>query len=105
MEWSRRLGRWASKLLEQAFPKAEERSFETKAGNPRQATWHDVFLLIEKLEKHGAEYVLIGGYALAFNGLVRQTGDVDILVKNSPGNNRLWIAALCELPRLAQRKN
>jgi hypothetical protein len=98
MEWSRRLGLWASRLLDLAFPGAEERNFETGDGNTRQATWHDVFLLIEKLEKHGAEYVLIGGYALAYNGLVRQTGDVDILVKNSPENNRRWIAALCELP-------
>jgi hypothetical protein len=98
MEWSRRLGRWASRLLDLAFPRGEERTFETPDGNTRQATWNDVLLLIGKLEKHGAEYVLIGGYALAFNGLVRQTGDVDILVRNSPENNRRWIAALCELP-------
>jgi hypothetical protein len=103
MEWSRRLGLWASRLLDLAFPGAEERNFETGDGNTRQATWHDVFLLIEKLEKHGAEYVLIGGYALAFNGLVRQTGDVDILVKNSPENNRRWIAALCELPPVPRK--
>jgi len=104
MEWSRRLGRWVSKLLDLAFSSAEERRFETAADQPRQATWRDVFLLIERLEKHGAEYVLIGGYALAFNGLVRQTGDVDILVKNSPENNRRWIAALCELPAGAAKE-
>ena len=50
------------------------------------------------LEKHGAEYVLAGGYALCFNGLTRQTGDVDILVPTTPENNRRWIAALSELP-------
>jgi hypothetical protein len=42
--------------------------------------------------------VLIGGFALGFNGIVRQTGDVDILVANSPSNNGRWIAALAELP-------
>lgn len=65
MEWLRRLGRWASRLLDLAFPCDEERSFETPDGNTRQATWNDVLLLIGKLEKHGAEYVLIGGYALS----------------------------------------
>jgi hypothetical protein len=104
MEWSRRLGRWISRLLDLAFPGAEERNFKTAPGQSRQATWHDVFLLVEKLEKHRAEYVLIGGYALAFNGLVRQTGDVDILVKNSPENNRRWVAALCELPAGAAKE-
>ncbi|MCS3926251.1 tRNA A37 N6-isopentenylltransferase MiaA [Bradyrhizobium elkanii] len=57
--------------------------------------WRDVFRLIELLEKHGAEYVLIGGYALSFNGLTRQTGDVR---PTTPENNRRWIAALSELP-------
>jgi hypothetical protein len=80
--WSRWLERWVSRLLDLAFSGAEERHFDSPIDHPRQATWHDVFLLIEKLEKYGAEYVLIGGYALAFNGLVRQTGDVDILVRN-----------------------
>ncbi|WP_293801350.1 hypothetical protein [uncultured Bosea sp.] len=64
----------------------------------RPADWKDVFHLLGLLEKHRAEYVLVGGYALSFNGLVRQTGDVDILVVNSPENNRRWIAALSELP-------
>lgn len=64
----------------------------------RNAGWRDVFRLIELLEKHGAEYVLVGGYALSFNGLPRQTGDVDILVPTTPENNRRWIAALSELP-------
>jgi len=104
MEWSRRLGRWVSRLLDLAFSGAEERNFDTSIDHPRQATWHDVFRLVEKLEKYGAEYVLIGGYALAFNGLVRQTGDVDILVRNSPENNRRWIAALSELPAGAAKE-
>jgi hypothetical protein len=64
----------------------------------RSAGWRDVFRLVESLEKHGAEYVLVGGYALSFNGLARQTGDVDILVPTTPENNRRWIAALSELP-------
>ena len=67
-------------------------------GRARNAGWRDVFRLVELLEKHGAEYVLVGGYALSFNGLTRQTGDVDILVPTTPENNRRWISALSELP-------
>jgi hypothetical protein len=40
---------------------AEERDLQTGSEGSRKATWPDVFFLIEKLEKHRAEYVLIGG--------------------------------------------
>ena len=56
------------------------------------------FEILELMEKHGAEYVVVGGYALSFNGLTRQTGDVDILVPTTPENNRRWISALSKLP-------
>jgi hypothetical protein len=98
MEWLRRLGIWLASLIELSRPAVDERPVSTPPDQARQATWADVLLLIDKLENHGAEYVLVGGYALAFNGLVRQTGDVDVVVRNIPGNNRRWIAALCELP-------
>jgi hypothetical protein len=45
----------------------------------------------------------LGGYALSFNGLTRQSGDIDILVSTTPENNRRWIAALSELPDGARR--
>lgn len=104
MAWLKRLAAWAVRLLDLTVSGSEERSPTSDIPGARQATWPDVFLLISKLEKHGAEYVLIGGYALAFNGLVRQTGDVDIVVRNSPGNNRRWIAALSELPAGAAKE-
>jgi hypothetical protein len=50
------------------------------------------------LERHRVEYVLIGGYALYANGLIRNTGDIDIVVRDTPQNNAAWIAALSELP-------
>jgi hypothetical protein len=104
MAWLKRLANWAVRLLDLTVSGSEERSPTPDIPGARQATWPDVFLLISKLEKHGAEYVLIGGYALAFNGLVRQTGDVDIVVRNSPDNNRRWIAALSELPAGAAKE-
>jgi hypothetical protein len=104
MAWLKNLASWIAGLIDQSFPRGEERSSVPDVSGIRQATWPDVFLLISKLEKHGAEYVLVGGYALAFNGLVRQTGDVDIVVRNSPANNRRWIAALSELPAGAAKE-
>jgi hypothetical protein len=61
MEWSRRLVNWIAKAINLALPGAEERDLQTGSEGSRKATWPDVFFLIEKLEKHRAEYVLIGG--------------------------------------------
>jgi hypothetical protein len=44
------------------------------------------------------EYALIGGYALALQGIVRLTEDVDILVEPSVENARRWVRALSNLP-------
>ena len=54
----------------------------------RPATWEDVKRLARYLDEAGAEYALIGGYALATHGLVRLTEDIDILVDPSAANSR-----------------
>lgn len=41
--------------------------------------------LLELFNAHNVEYVIVGGYALAFHGAPRYTGDMDILV--TPGEN------------------
>lgn len=64
----------------------------------RPATWDDVLALAQKLESHGVDWALLGGYAIAAHGFVRFSEDVDILVDPSPENARRWIAALSELP-------
>jgi len=48
------------------------------------------------LNVHNVEYVIVGGYALAFHGVPRYTGDLDILVKPVPANARQILAALEE---------
>jgi predicted nucleotidyltransferase len=70
----------------------------------RPATWEDVKRLARFLDEAGAEYALIGGYALAAHGLARLTEDIDILVDPSPGNSRRWIVALSHLPDGAARE-
>ena len=41
---------------------------------------------IELLNSHRVEYLIVGGYAPAFYGHPRYTGDIDILVRASPEN-------------------
>lgn len=64
----------------------------------RAATYQDLFRIAELLEEEGVEYAVIGGYALALQGIVRLTEDVDILVEPSVENARRWVRALSKLP-------
>jgi predicted nucleotidyltransferase len=41
---------------------------------------------LQLLNKHGVDYMVVGGYALAFHGKPRQTGDLDIWIDNAKGN-------------------
>ena len=49
---------------------------------------------IESLNSNGVEYVIVGAVALAYHGFPRYTGDLDVLVRNSPGNTRRLESAL-----------
>lgn len=42
------------------------------------------------------EYVIVGGYALAFHGAPRYTGDLDVLVSTHPDNAARIMSALTE---------
>ena len=53
--------------------------------------------LLELLNEHEAEYVIVGAYALAFHGVPRYTGDIDILVRPSPDNANRVLCALGDL--------
>jgi hypothetical protein len=64
----------------------------------RAATYQDVLRIAELLEEEHVEYALIGGYALALQGIVRLTEDVDILVEPTIENARRWVRALSKLP-------
>lgn len=52
--------------------------------------------LLALFNVHKVEYVIVGGYALAFHGAPRFTGDIDILVKPDPFNATRILAALDE---------
>lgn len=52
--------------------------------------------LLESFNKHHVEYMIVGGYALAFHGAPRYTGDIDLFVKPDQENARRIMAALDE---------
>jgi hypothetical protein len=52
--------------------------------------------LLELLNAHKVEYLVVGGYALAFHGAPRFTGDIDIFVKPESENAKRILTALGE---------
>ncbi len=50
--------------------------------------------LLALFNEHNVEYVIVGGYALAFYGAPRFTGDLDILVRPEPENAKRVVGAL-----------
>ncbi len=52
--------------------------------------------LLELFNKHQVEFMMVGGYALAFHGAPRYTGDMDIFVHTSSINAIRIMAALNE---------
>jgi len=50
--------------------------------------------LLELLNAHKVEYMIVGAYALAFHGAPRYTGDIDIFVRPDPENAQRVMAAL-----------
>ncbi|NLX07767.1 MAG: nucleotidyltransferase family protein [Phycisphaerae bacterium] len=52
--------------------------------------------LLESFNARGVDYVVVGGYALAFYGAPRYTGDIDLLVNRDPANTQRIVAALAD---------
>ena len=64
----------------------------------RPATLNDLKQLLIALNEAGAEYLLVGGYALAAHGYQRATTDIDIVVPASPEAGKRIKNALMVLP-------
>jgi len=50
--------------------------------------------LLELFNAHKVEYIVVGGYALAFHGAPRFTGDIDLLVRPVAENARRVLTSL-----------
>jgi predicted nucleotidyltransferase len=48
----------------------------------------DLREFIELLNAHGVRYVIVGGFAVAFHGHPRYTGDIDLFVEASEANSQ-----------------
>ena len=58
--------------------------------------YRDFKELLELLNAHKVEYLVVGGYALAFHGAPRVTGDIDLLVKPDIANAKRILETLTE---------
>lgn len=64
----------------------------------RLAQFEDLLNLCKWLNEEGVSYVVIGGFAVILQGIVRTTGDVDLLVDTSLENIRRLKKAMSKLP-------
>lgn len=51
---------------------------------------------VQLLNKHQVDYMVVGGYALAFHGKPRHTGDLDIWINSSEANAEKLVTAVRE---------
>jgi predicted nucleotidyltransferase len=61
----------------------------SEARERRPPTDGDITLLAKALRDHGAEYVIIGGAAMALHGFPRMTRDIDLFLPVDPQNRSL----------------
>ncbi len=59
---------------------------DTDREKTRIPTIEDLKAVCKHLNDEGAEYILIGGFAMAYHGMPRMTEDIDILVEPSSEN-------------------
>ena len=50
--------------------------------------------LLKCFSEHGVEFIIVGGYALAYHGAPRFTGDLDLFIHSSPDNAKRVLRAL-----------
>lgn len=46
----------------------------------------DIYNFFENLQTENGQYMLVGGFAMAFHGYVRATHDLDLWIKDEPSN-------------------
>lgn len=65
---------------------------------PRPPTLKDLAQICAELNRLGARYIVIGGFAMIQAGYARTTDDIDLLVETTPENETKVIQALLILP-------
>lgn len=57
----------------------------------------EMLLLLKTFEANQVQYLIVGGFAVNRYGYRRTTGDIDIYLKDTPGNRSGLIKALAEM--------
>jgi len=70
----------------------------------REPVLEDLANLCQALNRAGANYVVIGGFAMRAAGFIRSTMDIDLLIETGPQNEQRVIEALMTLPDKAVRE-
>src|SRR5437667_11809497 len=71
---------------------------------PRAPALEDLIELCRELNKKGARYVVVGGFAIRAAGYVRRTMDIDLVIDTALNNEALVYEALEVLPDKAVRE-
>ncbi|CAN5468391.1 hypothetical protein BH18VER2_BH18VER2_04160 [soil metagenome] len=71
---------------------------------PRLPTEDDLVLLCRRLNEIGAQYVVVGGFAIIRAGYPRPTGDIDLVIATDLENETLVYRALEVFPDKAVRE-
>src|SRR5205814_7151013 len=64
----------------------------------------DLVKVCRELNRRGAKYLVVGGFAVIQHGFLRNTGDIDLLIEDSPENQAKTKRALEVLPDKAIRE-
>jgi hypothetical protein len=70
----------------------------------REPVLEDLAALCQALNRAGAHYVVIGGFAMRAAGFIRSTMDIDLLIETGLQNEQRVIEALMTLPDKAVRE-
>src|SRR2546425_11873878 len=66
---------------------------------PRPPQFSDLSRICGELNRLGARYVVIGGFAIIHHGVPRLTHDIDFLIETTPEKEARGIEALLILPQ------
>jgi hypothetical protein len=77
---------------------------DPKELEPRPPLEADLVGLCRELNKRGARYIIVGGFAVIAAGLPRVTGDIDLMVAVDRENEAKVFSALSTLPDNAARE-
>ena len=64
----------------------------------RQPTVEDLLALCREMNRQGAKYIIVGGFAIRGAGYLRETGDLDVIIETSVENEARIFRSLEILP-------